>query len=164
MSYTKFIMQDAVCNYLNAEVDKSEKMLLSCINYDKFPLESIPVDITKGTCNGQEIVEGFSSDMGIGGVSHVEGNKCPVGHTKVGEKCMQVCTHCTYEDEKGYFGDNQVSNDICGVTGMFDGIDYNGYVKCKQNPYLEKTTGVQKKCPQGYLADSTFDKLSSFFN
>ena len=139
-------------------------MLLSCINYDKFPLESIPVDITKGTCNGQEIVEGFSSDMGIGGVSHVEGDKCPVGHTKVGEKCMQVCTHCTYEDDKGYFGDNQVSNDICGVTGMFDGIDYNGYVKCKQNPYLEKTTGVQKKCPQGYLADSTFDKLSSFFN
>ena len=164
MSYTKYIMQDAVCNYLNADVDKSEKMLLSCINYDKFPLETIPVDITKGTCNGQEIVEGFSSDMGIGGVSHVEGDKCPVGHTKVGEKCMQVCTHCTYEDDKGYFGDNQVSNDICGVTGMFDGIDYNGYVKCKQNPYLEKTTGVQNKCPQGYLADSTFDKLSSFFN
>ena len=164
MSYTKYIMQDAVCNYLNADVDKSEKMLLSCINYDKFPLETIPVDITKGTCNGQEIVEGFSSDMGIGGVSHVEGDKCPVGHTKVGEKCMQVCTHCTYEDDKGYFGDNQVSNDICGVTGMFDGIDYNGYVKCKRTTYLEKTTGVQNKCPQGYLADSTFDKLSSFFN
>ena len=164
MSYTKFIMQDAVCNYLNADVDRSEKMLLSCINYDKFPLPSIPVDITRGTCNGQQIVEGFSSDMGLGGVNYVEDNKCPVGHTKVGEKCMQVCTHCTYEDEKGYFGDNQVSNDICGVTGLFDGIDYNGYVKCKQNPYLEKTTGLPKKCPQGYLADSTFDDLLSFFN
>jgi len=164
MSYTKFIMQDAVCNYLNADVDKSEKMLLSCINYDKFPLDTIPADITRGTCNGQEIVEGFSSDMGIGGVGYVEGNKCPVGHTRVGEKCMQVCTHCTYEDEKGYFGDNQKSNDICGVTGMFDGIDYNGYVKCKQNPYIEKTTGVQKKCPQVYGADSMFDKISSFLN
>ena len=92
----------------------------------------------RGTCNGTAIIEGFASDTGLGGVNYVEDNKCPVGHTRNGEKCQQVCTHCTYEDEKGYFGDKIPSSDICGVTGVFDGIDYNGFVKCKINPYLQK--------------------------
>ena len=36
MSYTKHILKDLYCNYLDAQVDNSEKMLLSCINYQNY--------------------------------------------------------------------------------------------------------------------------------
>ena len=102
------------------------------------------------------------SDTGLGGVNYVEENKCPVGHTRNGEKCQQVCTHCTYEDEKGYFGDKIPSSDICGITGVFDGIDYNGFVKCKMNPYLQNNQKNNQNVV--YNADSTFNKILSFIN
>ena len=164
MSYTKYIKQDAACNYLNLEVDNANKMLLSCINKNKYPGLDTPVDITSGTCNGKEIIEGFSSDMGLGGVNYVENGKCPVGHTKMGEKCLQVCTHCNYEDDKGYFGDIKPTMDICGSDSIFDGIDYNGFVRCNTNPYIERKKELSIVEFKGYNADSTFDKLLSFFN
>ena len=128
MSYTKFIMQDAVCNYLNAEVDKSEKMLLSCINYDKFPLESIPVDITKGTCNGQEIVEGFSSDMGSMGVTYPPENKEPDYNEGTLDKICRSSFNCDLTGARPIY---EKPYDVCGDNQEFVGINLDGKVICK---------------------------------
>ena len=139
MSYTKHMVKDAQCNYLNLENQSSHMMLLSCINFDKNNGNNgnngNNDNINQSTINGQGILEGFSSDMGISGVSYVPDGECPVGFTKVGDQCHQLCRGCNYTDKKGIYGDNYLPDfSICGYDGLFNGIDTNGQIKCKPNP------------------------------
>ena len=129
--YTKYQIDDYNCNYLDLSKDKSEKMLLSCINYQNYDESKYNNNIMGGTVNGGSLIEGFSSDMSLsGGVSYVPYGECPLGYTKVNNQCHQVCRKCQYSDKKGYFGDKQ-SNTICGKYGTFSGISDNGMIKCK---------------------------------
>tara|TARA_B100000745_G_C19861620_1_gene286726 strand:+ start:134 stop:541 length:408 start_codon:yes stop_codon:yes gene_type:complete len=134
MSYTKHILKDLNCNYLNAEENNAEKMLLSCINYQNNNTIKNNT-ISEGTINGGALIEGFTSDMSLsGGVSYVPEGECPVGFTKVGKECHQVCRQCKYTDNDGYFGKSySQSNNICGPYGSFNGISDNGYIQCMLN-------------------------------
>jgi len=143
MSYTKHILKDLYCNYLDAQVDNSEKMLLSCINYQNYNINNN--SIRDGTINGSSIIEGFTSDIGKvndyssdmsieGGVGYVQKGHCPLGHTMVNGECHQLCKFCNYTDKNGYFGQSySQSNNICGPYGSFNGITDNGYIHCKLN-------------------------------
>ena len=134
MSYTKHIVKDGLCNYLDLSEKNSHMMLLSCINFDQkkenITNKSIH-NVNQSTFPGTEILEGFSSDMGINGVSYVPDGQCPVGHTKVGDQCHQLCRGCNYTDEKGIFGSSHLSSfNICGQNGVFNGLDMNGQIQC----------------------------------
>jgi|TARA_B100002051_G_C16695439_1_gene617866 hypothetical protein len=129
MSYTENIKHDELCNYLDFSKDNSQKMLLNCIN--QVNKKNI-VKLDKGSVNGSQIIEGFASDLGIdSGVSYIPHGECPVGHTKLNNKCLKVCSHCKYTDKRGFFG-NQINmgEHICGGPGLFNGVDDHGFVKC----------------------------------
>ena len=151
MSYTKHMIKDSQCNYLNFENQSSHMMLLSCINFDNSNVtNNCNGNVNQSTVNGQGILEGFSSDMGISGVSYVPDGECPVGFTKVGDQCHQLCRGCNYTDKKGVYGDRYLPDfNICGVDGLFSGIDMNGQIKCKPNPLKNN--------------DSLNDNIFSFF-
>jgi len=135
MSYTKYMINDFNCNYLDLSKDNSEKMLLSCINFQNYQSNVQNNNISGGTLNGRSLVEGFTSDMSLmGGVSYVPQGECPVGFTKVGDQCQQVCRSCKYTDKDGYFGTSYVqTNNICGSDGTFNGFSENGFINCKLN-------------------------------
>ena len=135
MSYTKYI-SDNKCEYLNAQTQTANNMLLKLVNEDCQNKNRIP---TKSTMNPNGLekmynknTEGFTNggfSGNLSGESYVNKNKCPVGHTYDGKGCRQICTHCTYRDnEPSSRSMNEA--DICEPQGMFNGIDENGYVKC----------------------------------
>jgi len=133
MSYTKYILKDLNCNYLNLEKQNSDKMLLSCINH-QYINESKKNNITESTLNGSSLIEGFTSDMGLTGISYVSNNECPMTFTKVNNECHKVCHDCKYTDKDGFFGTSySQSNNICGPYGSFNGISDNGFIHCKLN-------------------------------
>lgn len=133
MSYTKHILKDFHCNYFNAEENNAEKMLLSCINFEKTNITNN--NISEGTINGSSLIEAFSSDMSkMGGVSYVPNGECPDGYSSDGKACIKVCNNCNYNDKNGYFGRSYFqSNNICGQYGTFNGVTDNGYINCKTN-------------------------------
>ena len=128
MSYTEHIKNDGLCNYLDLSKDKAEKMLLSCINNPG----NINNPGKRGSSNGTQVIEGFASDMGIdSGVSYVPRGECPVGHTNYNGTCIQICSHCKYNDKRGFFGDQiNLGERICGGPGLFNGVDKYGFIQC----------------------------------
>ena len=116
----------------------SNKMLLSCINS---PEVDNPNDCNNSSVN-IPVIEGFTSDMTTGpGVSYVPEGRCPDGQTKINGKCYQVCRGCNYNDVSGYFGDsskypfgiNSSHDSACGKGLISNGIDNNGFIKCKKD-------------------------------
>ena len=140
MSYTKYIT-DNNCEYLNAQTQTADNMLLKLVNADcQNNTNSIP---TKSSMNPNGLekmyntksnkkVEGFTNggfSGNLSGESYVKKNVCPDGHTFDGKGCRQICTHCTYRDnEPSSRSINEF--DICEPHGMFNGFDENGNVKC----------------------------------
>ena len=134
MSYTKYQIKDLNCNYLDASQNNAEKMLLSCINYQNYNESKKNNIINESTLNGTSLIEGFTSDMGLSGISYVPNNECPMTFTKVNNECHKVCHNCKYTDKDGFFGTSySQSNNICGPYGTFNGISNNGFIHCKLN-------------------------------
>jgi len=138
MSYTSKMEKDFLCNYINPNTMNSNKMLLSCINS---PEVDNPNDCNNSSVN-IPVIEGFTSDMTTGpGVSYVPEGRCPDGQTKINGKCYQVCRGCNYNDVSGYFGDsskypfgiNSSHDSACGKGLISNGIDNNGFIKCKKD-------------------------------
>ena len=140
MSYTKYI-SDNKCEYLNAQTQTADNMLLKLVNEDcqnntiSMPSKSSmnPNGLEKMfNSNSNKTIEGFTNggfSGNLSGESYVNNKECPVGHTYDGKGCRQICTHCTYRDnEPSSRSINEA--DICEPHGMFNGIDENGYVKC----------------------------------
>ena len=95
--------------------------------------------------NGFETIEAFTNP----GENFVPLGECPVGYKRNGDKCQQVCTHCTYrENEPSSRSMN--GYDPCEPNGTFYGYDKNGYVKCL--PKNMKKDLIKK----AYTADGLF--------
>ena len=142
MSYTNFMVLDNNCNYLDGNSKNSSDMLLSCI---KKP--NIQNNLQKNTINtnGFETIEAFTNP----GEKFIPPGECPVGYKRNGNKCQQVCTHCTYrENEPPSRSMNEY--DLCEPNGTFYGYDKNGYVKCL--PKNMKRDLIKK----AYTADGIF--------
>lgn len=92
MDYTKRIMYDLECNYVDLSKNNASDIILNCINKKPVP--------TSQKNNTNETVEGFAADYGYGGVRYIANGDCPVGHKRVGDECHQVCRGCNYIDEK----------------------------------------------------------------
>lgn len=92
MDYTKRIMYDLECNYVDLSKNNASDIILNCINKKTV--------ITPQKTNTDETVEGFAADYGYGGVRYIANGDCPVGHKRVGVECHQVCRGCNYIDEK----------------------------------------------------------------
>ena len=143
MSYTKYIT-DNNCEYLNAQTQTADNMLLKLVNVDcQDNTNSIPTKSsmnpnglekmynTKSNSNSNKKIEGFTNggfSGNLSGESYVKKNVCPDGHTFDGKGCRQICTHCTYRDNEGSRSINEA--DICEPHGMFNGFDENGNIKC----------------------------------
>jgi hypothetical protein len=133
-------------------------MLLSCVNKPEIVDKSgcnhstlnIPTHIVNKPTNiiTEDQIEGFSSDMTGGpGVSYNKSG-CPDGQTEINGICYQVCRGCNYNDKKGYFGDsskfpfgeNTRYNGSCGPGHTLQGIDENGFIRCKKGAKKINTT------------------------
>jgi len=154
MTYTDFINKDK-CNYLNAQTQTSDKMLLSCINPDITLNNSNNYDIrrTINTNSNTNIKEGFTNGGFSGNLSgeyNIKKGVCPDGHTMDENGCRQICTHCSYRDlEPNSRSMNE--SDICEPEGMFNGIDENGFIKC-----LRKNDNKEYLPLQAYIIDGGF--------
>ena len=146
MSYTNYIIKDKDCNYLDANSQNASKMLLSCINPSQYIQSNIvPPQNNTVNMNGFETIEAFTNP----GENYVPKGECPVGYKRNGDKCQQVCTHCTYrENEPNSRSMNEY--DPCEPNGTFYGYDKNGYVKCL--PKNKKKDLIKK----AYTADGLF--------
>ena len=155
MSYTEHIKYDELCNYLDSSKDNAEKMLRSCIN--KTNNSKNPGK--RGSSNGTQVIEGFASDMGIDtGVSYIPPGECPVGHTNKNGECLQVCSHCKYNDKNGFFGDNiTLQEEICGGPGLFYGVDKNGFIQCIPEKGATDNN-LTNSITHTYNVDSSFTK------
>jgi hypothetical protein len=157
MSYTKFIVDDGTCNYLDSQNDSANKMLRSCINRD-YKQVNVPLNVSKGSVNGSAIVEGFASDMGIEiGVSYVRGGICPDSYTRADNgECHKVCSHCKYNDQRGFYGDGlSMGEQICGGHQLFTGVDKRGFIKCIPNKEA-KDDHLTNTITKTYNVDSSF--------
>ena len=125
-SYTKFIVDDS-CNYLDAQTQNSQKMLVDLCKRNVVPIKqtinTIGLDNIEGFTNG-----GFSGNLS--GEYTLNPGECPVGHTKDKNGCRQICTHCTYRDNEPKSRDIHVFDSICGPDNQFVGYSSNGYIKC----------------------------------
>lgn len=158
MSYTSNIEKDHICNYIDPNTSNASKILLSCINkpevVDKsgcnYSTLNIPTHMINKPKNQilEDQIEGFSSDMTSGpGVSYNKSG-CPDGQTKINGECYQVCRGCNYNDKKGYFGDsskfpfgeNSRYNGSCGSGYILQGVDQNGFIRCKKGEKKINTT------------------------
>ena len=156
MSYTKFMVDDETCNYLDSQNDISSKMLKSCIN--RTYKQKVPLNGSKGSVNGSAIMEGFASDMGIEmGVSYVPEGICPDSYTRTNNgDCKKVCSHCKYNDQRGFYGDGMtLGEQICGGRQLFTGVDERGFVKCIPNKEA-KDNHLTNTITNTYNVDSSF--------
>lgn len=145
MSYTSYIETDKNCNYLDANSQNASKMLLSCINPSQYTniKNNIPHKNTLNTSYPN--IEGFTNP----GENYVPPGECPVGYKRNGDRCQQVCTHCTYrENEPNSRSMNEF--DPCGPDGYFYGFNSDGYIQC-----LQKNNN-KKLIKQAYTADGVF--------
>ena len=142
MSYTNFMVIDNNCNYLDGNAQNSSDMLLSCIKKS-----NIQNNFQKNTINtnGFETIEAFTNP----GENFVPPGECPVGYKRNGDKCQQVCTHCTYRENEPS-SRSMDEYDPCEPNGTFYGYDKNGYVKCL--PKNMKKDLIKK----AYTADGLF--------
>lgn len=135
MSYTENIINFGLSHYLDAGKHNAERMLLSVINHENIQDNTIQNKIPNGRNNGNSMIESFtnfSDDSTLGGARYVPEDKCPAGHTKHDEKCLQVCQHCSFRDYNNYSGREQfIPNKLCGPDAYFYGFDKDGYVTCK---------------------------------
>lgn len=89
MDYTKRILHDLECNYLDLSKDNANNILKECINkpfQKKIKTENI------------NSIEGFAADYSSG-VRYIPDGKCPDGYTKNNDGCYQVCKSCNYSDK-----------------------------------------------------------------
>jgi len=145
MSYTINIVKDNDCNYLDGNSQNASKMLLSCINPSQY-IKS-PHDFQKNTVNtfGLNTIEAFTNP----GEKYIPPGECPIGYKKNGDKCQQICTHCTYrENEQTSRSMNEF--DICEPDGTFYGFDKSGYINCLQK------NNKKKLINKAYTADGVF--------
>jgi len=142
MSYTKLI--EGQCNeYLDAQTQNSQNMLLSVVNKEKCSVDSNKFNLNKSSMNpnglqnvfnnSNTIVEGFTNGGFSGNLSgeyKIPENTCPDGHAFDGKGCRQICTHCTYKDNEPKSRSINEADIYCEPYGMFNGFDSYGYIKC----------------------------------
>ena len=142
MSYTKLI-QGQCGEYLDAQTQNSQNMLLSIINKEKCLVNPNKFNLNRSTMNpnglqdklknNNDLFEGFTNGGFSGNLSgeyKIPENTCPDGHTFDGKGCRQICTHCTYKDNEPESRSINEADFFCEPFGMFNGFDNNGYIKC----------------------------------
>jgi len=150
MDYTKIILNDYYCNYLDADEENANMMLFSCINKDRniknFSNGSI-------NTNGLKIVEGFKVDNGPG-ESYIPKGECPMSFARSNGNCIKVCNNCNYTDKSYNKSFSMNEFNPCGMDANYIGIDKNGYIQCNYKQTNEKKDINNEKL-NIYLADST---------